>query len=499
MCATQSEGTMAEYELVTKHVAWIGIARFISFARGLILLPILTKVLGAGDYGAWSVILVSVSLLLPFTMIGLPYGMGRFLPAEKERKKASKGIFTTLFTILFTSIILALCLFFLSDTVAIVLLKDASFAPIIRIASLLVILQALSQLSVGSFMPFRQVRTYSILIIIQTFVEIALVYFLVLFGFGLRGAIIALLITRGIVLLISMPLIISRFGFSLPSFSVFRSYLAFGLPIVPSVIFEWVIASSDRYMIGFFLGAVSVGIYSAAYNMGAMAAVALYIITFALAPTVYKSYDEKKIEDTKTYLSYSLKYILMFLIPSVFGLSILARPLLHTLTTPEFVSLGIFIVPLVATSMIFDGVRAVYGRGVLLSKHTGIFTTASLVAGLTNIGLNIIFIPHFGVIGAAIATLISYIMVGFIMFYNSRKYIRFEVDKSFIMKSILASTAMTLAIWAFNPVGIVKILLAIVAGIIIYFGVLFLLKGFKTEELVVISKTLRVGKLYEKL
>ena len=490
---------MAEYELVTKHVAWIGIARFINFARGLILPPLLTKVLGAGDYGAWSLILVTISLLLPFVMLGLPYGIGRFLPAEKDKRKASKGIFTTLFAVLFSSIIFALCLFFLADTVATVLLKDVSFAPVIRIASLLVTLQALSQLSVESFMPFRQVKTYSILTIIQTVVEIALVYFFVLFGLGLYGAIIALLITRGIVLLISMPLIISRLGFSLPSFSVFRSYLTFGLPIVPSVIFEWVISSSDHYMIGFFLGAASVGIYSAAYNMGSMAAVSMYVIMFALGPTIVKSYDEGKIEDTKNYLSYSLKYILMLLIPSVFGLSILARPLLHSLTTAEFVSLGIFIVPLVAISMIFEGVRAVYGRVMMLSKHTRIFTIASVAAGLTNIGLNVIFIPHFGIIGAAITTLISYIMVGLIMFYNSRKYIRFEVDWNFIAKSILASIIMTLAIWAFSPVGIVKILLAVVIGIIIYFAVLLLLKGFKREELKVISKTLGLRKLYEKL
>jgi len=144
-------------------------------------------------------------------------------------------------------------------------------------------------------------------------------------------------------------------------------------------------------------------------------------------------------------------------------------------------------------------VRAVYGRVMMLSKHTRIFTIASVAAGLTNIGLNVIFIPHFGIIGAAITTLISYIMVGLIMFYNSRKYIRFEVDWNFIAKSILASIIMTLAIWAFSPVGIVKILLAVVIGIIIYFAVLLLLKGFKREELKVISKTLGLRKLYEKL
>ncbi len=490
---------MAEYELVSRHVAWIGIARFMVFARGLILLPILTKVLGAGDYGAWSLILASVSLLLPLAMMGLPYARGRFLAAEEDRKEASKGIFTTLFAILFTSLILGTCLFFLADTVATVLLQDTSYAPIIRIASLLVILQALSEMSVSAFMPFRQVKTYSILTIIQTTVEIALIYFFVSFDYGLYGVMIALIIARGVVLLISMPFIISRFGFSLPSFSVLRSYIAFGLPMVPSGLFSRVISSIDRYMIGFFLGSAAVGIYSAAYNMGAMAAVTLHIISFALGPTIFKTYDEGEIEQAKAYLSFSFKYIFMLLIPSVFGLSILARPLLHTLTTPEFVSSGIFIVPLVAVSMVFEGVRAIYIRGVQISKHTGIILTVSIAAGLVNIGLNAIFIPHFGIIGAAITTLISYVVTGLMMFYYSRKYIRFEVSWRFIIKSILASSAMTLAIWVFDPVGVVKILSAVVIGIIIYFLVLLLLKSFKREELIVISRTLGLKKIYERL
>lgn len=499
MPAIQSQDNTSNYSLFIKRVGLVGITRFIVSARGLVLLTILTKMLGAEAYGAWSIILVTIGLLMPFVMLGLPSSMVRFLPAEKERKNLQEGFFSILFTILFTGIIFALGLFFLSDSLATIFLKDVSFAPIIKIASLVVILQALDEANIESFRTFGQIRRYSIITILQTFLEIGLIWFLISSGFGLAGAVIALAISRGAIFLLSLGLIISHIGFSFPHFSVLRPYLAFGLPLVPSVIFEWLIASSDRYMIGFFMGAAPVGIYSAAYGIGTMAGVTVYIIVYVLGPTIFKSFDEGKVDEVKSYLAYSLKYFLLFAIPSVFGLSILAKPLLCTLTTPEFISPGIFIIPLVASSMIFEGMRAIYGEGVMLSKHTRIFAIASLVAGLTNIGLNIVFIPRFGVIGAAIATLISYIMVGFIMYYNSRKYIRFQAGWDFIIKSILASVVMTLAIWAFSPVGAVRIVLSIVIGAVVYFAMLFLLRGFKREELRVITKTLGLKRLYERL
>lgn len=490
---------MSEYNLFTKRVGLVGIVRLITNIRGLILIPILTKTLGAAEYGAWSQILVTVSLAMPFIMLGLPSAMVRFLPSEREKKNVGKGFFTVLFTTLFISMVFALFLFLSSNSLAILLLRNISFAPIFKIASALVILEALNQTSLQSFRIFGQIKKYSVLTVLQTFVEVGLVSFFVLSGFGLVGAIISLLITRGFILLLSLCLVISHIGFVFPDFSVLRPYLLFGLPIIPSVVFEIIVASSDRYVIGFFMGAVAVGIYSAAYGIGCVILVFLGPITYILSPTVFKSYDEGKIDDVKTYLSYSLKYFLMFSIPSVFGLSILARPLLVTLTTSEFVSFGVFIVPLVALSMIFEGVRAIFGEVLMLFKRTKIFGTASIIAGLVNLVLNIALIPYFGIVAAAITTLISYSILGFIMYYISRKYMQFEINLNFIIKSVLASVVMIFIIWALSPSGAVMILLTVGIGAIVYFCVLFVLKGFKREELEFISEIIGLGRLYERL
>jgi O-antigen/teichoic acid export membrane protein len=474
---------MTEYTVFAKRVGLVGITNLIMNFRGLILLPILTKTLGAAEYGAWSQILVTVSLAMPFVMLGLPSAMVRFLPAEREKKNVGKGFFTVILIILFTSLVFALSLFLLSNSLATLLLNDISFAPIFKIASVLVILEALNQTSLQAFRILGQIKKYSILAILQTFVEVGLVSFFVLSGFGLSGAIISLLITRGFILLLSLCLVISHIGFVFPDFSVLRPYLLFGLPLIPNVVFEIIVASSDRYAIGFFMDAAAVGIYSAAYGIACVTLVSLRPILYILAPTVFKSYDEGKIGEVKTYLSYSLKYFLMFSIPSVFGLSILAKPLLVTLTTSEFVSSGIFIVPLVALSMIFEGVRAIYGEVLMLFKRTKIFGIASIIAGLINLVLNIALIPYFGIVAAAITTLISYCILGFIMYYVSRKYMKFELNLSFIIKSVLASAVMIFIIEMLNPIGAVRILLAVGIGAIVYFCVLFLLKGFKKDEI----------------
>ena len=481
MSAGLPQSDMSQYTVFAQRIGLAGIARTIVSLKGLIILPILTKTLGASDYGIWAQILVTVLLLQPFITLGLGSATVRFLSARGKRE-IGQGVLTVLSVALLTSMIAALAVFLLSDFLAITLLGSGSAAAAIRLGSLLIILEALSTIALGSFRIFGQIKRYSIIILSQTALEIGLVAFFVLSGYGLLGAIISLLITRGIILLVMLYLILSYAGFSPPDFSRLRPYLAYGLPLVPTAIFEIIVSSSDRYVIGFFMGAASVGIYSAAYGIGSIISMFLGYIAYILAPTIFNLFDRGRVDEVKTYLSYSWKYLLMLSIPSAFGLSILAEPLLGSLTTGEFVSAGRFIIPLVALSMVLYGVRGIYTEVLLSSKRTRIIAVAFGAAAALNLGLNILLVPHWGVIAAATTTLIAYALVAGIICYQSRKYMKFDSNLGFIIKSVLASIVMTFAIWAFSPVGAVKIVLSIIIGAAVYFAVLFLLKGFKKAE-----------------
>ncbi len=483
----------SKYALFARRIGLVGVAQTIASLQGLILLPIMAKTFGAYGYGVWAQIVITILLVQPFIMLGLDSAILRFL-SSKGKKEIFQGVITVLSVVLITGLVASLALFLSSNFLAITLLRDESAAAIFRVASPLLILGALNGIILGSFRVFAQIKKYAVILLLQTFLEIGLISFFVLSGYGLKGAVISLIITRIITLFVGLYFVISYAGFSRPDFSILRPYLSYGLPLVPTVIFGFIVSSSDRYVIGFFMGAEKVGIYSAAYGIGSIILMFSAYITYILRPTVYNLFDKKKDDEVKIYLSYALKYLLMFSIPSVFGLFILAKPLLTNLTTTEFISEGEFIIPIVAISIVYHAVAMIFGMVILFYKRSKLFASVFGFAAALNLGLNIIFVPRWGVIGAAITTFVAYYILAIIVWYISYKQMKFEIQLGFIAKAIIASIASTFVIWLYKPTELIEIFALILISAIVYFSLLFLLKGFGKKELAIIREIIGFNK-----
>jgi O-antigen/teichoic acid export membrane protein len=226
-----------------------------------------------------------------------------------------------------------------------------------------------------------------------------------------------------------------------------------------------------------------VGIYSAAYNIGMMIGFFGAPLQIILFPTISKLYEEGEDQEMKIYLAYSLKYFLLFAIPSLFGLTILSRQILLIMTRPEFVAQGSLVLPIVAVGALFSGLYgAIFAWILVVAKRTRLIFILVSFSAVINLFLNILFIPVYGILAAAITTLIAYFILFSMTVYFSRECIKFEVPYDFIGKSVLASFIMASVLYWVNPVGIFYVGLMILVGSGIYFGVLVLLKGFSKEE-----------------
>jgi O-antigen/teichoic acid export membrane protein len=256
---------------------------------------------------------------------------------------------------------------------------------------------------------------------------------------------------------------------------------------------------NDRYVIGFFLGAGKVGIYSAAYGIGTIPLALSRYLVYVLGPTIYNLYDNGKVDRVKMYLTYAWKYLAMLLIPAAFGLSILSKPLLQVMTTSNFVSDGIYIIPLVVVGIVFWSMEQIFGISIYIFKRRKIFVIAFIIGAGINFILNIILVPIYGLVAAAVTTLIAYALILIIVGYSSRKLFRFDLNFKFIVKSIFASIGMILGIWIINPNSLLQIILSVIIGIVIYFSLLLVLKGFTKEELRNIFTVLGLRKFYEKI
>ena len=207
----------SEYTIFAKRIGLAGTAQTVASLKGLVIIPILTRTLGAADYGIWALILITISFLLPLMLFGMDSAILRFL-SLKGKEDIVQGVITAFLVIFLVGMVASIIIFLSSNFLAVTILKEESAVSIIRIASPLVLLNALNNMATGSFRIFGQIKRYSAVLLLQSFLEVGLIAFFVFSGDGLIGAIISLLITWTFLLVVKLFLIISYAGFNFPDF-----------------------------------------------------------------------------------------------------------------------------------------------------------------------------------------------------------------------------------------------------------------------------------------
>jgi len=451
----------------------------------------MTKSFSINDYGIWVQINTTIGLIPNIATLGLPYTMVRFLSAEKDKKKIQDGFYSISSIVLTSTIIISALMLLFSKNIASTLFNgDINIAMLL---SIIIFIACLNALLINFFRTFQQMKRYSIFLLIQTYLGVSFVSYFAISGLGIFAAALGLLIAYLITFFIMISFIISDIGFKLPKFKNLREYLSFGLPTIPGNLSYWIVDSSDRYVIGILLGTAFVGYYSPGYTLGSIVLMLLAPFSFLLPSVLPKYYDENDNEKVRVFLKYSLKYFLLFAIPSVFVLSILAKPILMILTTPEIALNGYLITPFVALSALLFGIYGIIGNIIILEKKTKIIGMVWIIAATLNLILNILLVPHFGILGAAETTLVAYILAFVITIFYSAKFFKFDFDLSFFVKSIIASILMSFIIIYINPIGILNILITVLISATVYFTLLLLLKGITKEEFNFFRKLLPIN------
>ena len=476
---------MSEFHRFARQIGLIGITNLLIGLSGLILLPILTKTLPIEEYGTYVQILVTIGIVPGLVMLGLPYTMVRYLAGAKTREEIQEGYYSIAGITIITAGIASVALLILAEPLAAALFDGQTM--ITQILALVVFLECMNLLQFNYFRTFQQIKRYSSLLFFKTCLKLIMVGGLVLAGHGIFGAVMGLFITDLTLLTIMGVLIVSGIGVAIPKFTHLREYLSFGLPTVPGNVSSWVVNSSDRYMIGIFLGTAYVGYYAPGYTLGNIISMFIAPLSFMLPAVLSKYYDEKNFQGVQTVLQYSLKYFLMLAIPSFVGLSILSKPILTILSTPEIASNGYLITPFTALSSLFFGIYTIIFQIIILEKNTRITAMVWIIAALLNFGLNLILIPYLGIIGAAVTTLISFVFVlGLIQFYlktKSQVSISYNISIGSIFRIIFASFWIIPISLILQPAGIGPVMLTVALCAIIYSILIFAISGITKEEI----------------
>ncbi|MCJ7444920.1 MAG: polysaccharide biosynthesis C-terminal domain-containing protein [Methanotrichaceae archaeon] len=468
------------YKRISLEVGLIGLANLGSTLSSILILSILTKSLGVTGYGIYVQFFVTLALIASFVPLGLPVAAIRFIAGEKNRNQILDDIYSTFSIIILFSSFCALVLLFFSEGISRWLFDENKI--FVYILSALIPIECIYWASINLFRAFQETQKFAAVSLLRTFIELTSIFFITLSGFGIIWILISLLFIRAAILVILILYLIRSIGFTYPRFSRIREYLRFGIPTVPGNMASWIVNSSDKYLIGILLGIAFVGYYSPGYSLGSAIIMLMVPFSFVLGSILPKYYEVGDMDLVRKIFNLSLKYFLILAVPTVLGISILSQPMLVFLTTESIANIGYQVTPFIAFGSLFYCVGSGFiGQSLYLYKKTKVLMFVWILASIINLFLNFILIPEIGIIGAAIATLIAYLLVFLLNIYFSNKYFKFSVNYGPILKIILSSLVMSVIVLHLYVVEAANIFLIVTIGIISY-GLMLLCLGTLSNE-----------------
>jgi O-antigen/teichoic acid export membrane protein len=323
---------------------------------------------------------------------------------------------------------------------------------------------------------------HSTTVIFETIAHVGLAIYLVQTGFGAEEILLSMLAVRVIVLAAAVLLVGRDISLAAPSTDRLRQYLSFGLPLALVAVLTWITGQSDRYVIGLFHGNVPVGGYAVAYTLGMICTLLFAPVFMILTPTLVALWEAGDMDSLRGHLRHTLRYALAITIPAVVGLTVLARPLVSLISTPEYF-IGHATTGLLAAGMLLWMLAALSETLIGIMKKTGSIAVVYGAATLLNVVLNFALIPHFKAPGAAVATFASYLLMLWAMDRRARGLgLGVPVDWVFILKCCVAASIMGFVASLFDADTTLALIVAVGVSGIVYFTIVVLLQAFTIGE-----------------
>ncbi len=215
--------------------------------------------------------------------------------------------------------------------------------------------------------------------------------------------------------------------------------LTISLPLVLHTLSLNVLAQSDRIMITKFVGAKETGIYSLAYNYAILVNIVLGAVNDAWLPWFHDTLFERNNDAIRM----KVKPLIMLGCFLGMGCISIAPEAIFILGPAEYQS-GRLVVGPVVLGVICQFIYQQYVHIEMHEKKTKYISFGTVLAGITNVVLNLIFIPMFGYLAAAFTTMLCYFILMFVHLFITKKILKISLyDDLFMFVALFASAALT--------------------------------------------------------
>lgn len=456
------------------------ILNFINTITGIIFpvitFPYASRILLPDGIGAVNFLTSIVNYIVLFTSLGIPMYAVREVAKHRDNIELRNKI-----TVEITALSMALCLL---GYIAVWLL--AEFVPRISEASALFYILSLSVLftGIGVNWFYQGIEDFKFItvraVILRTLAALSLFLFVK---------------DRGDLLIYGAITVGSTVGNNVINFVHLKKYIRFGQiqwrkldvvrhlrPAVHIFVLNLIISiyiNLNSVMLGFMQGDQAVGLYTAGNKIAHIVLSVVTSLGVVMIPRCSNLVEAGNMNEFGAVIGKATRLVMCMALPFTVGLMLLATPIIRIFCGESFVE-AIPVLYWTAPIIIFIGLTNVIGLQVLYPQgKENIVIWSTLGGAVFNLILNLVLIPLYSEIGAAVATFIAELAVLILQIILGYKYFPLKIKdikyQSYLVATIIMSIAVALVIMATGDMWM-QVLLSLLLGGALYVGYLLYVK-----------------------
>jgi O-antigen/teichoic acid export membrane protein len=415
-----------------------------NLALGFVSFPIFTRVLSVSEYGIMD---LGQRLLLMLTIaskLGFQNASLRFYNRQEFAKSVTseRSYYSTLFFGMLANSVTVGLLFLLAAGLLPTASILGSLANLVYLILGLSLLRAMGSVLWGFMRIEERTKTFNILQVTTKATTLAIVFALLAwigpyaraYFVGALG-VEAVLVVALTLWLISRRVLIPRCF----NISFFRAAFAFGAPLVLYEFAFAVLGSADRFLVRHYVGANALGLYSVAYGLAANVNEFLIApLTLALVPIYLRIWTSDGPQKTSAFLTLAFDLFILTAAGVLAAVATAGHSALVLLASSKY-SRADSLIPVILCGLLIWTANIFVGAGLFIHKQTVKMAGFLVFAAIANILLNCLLLPRMGIMGGAIATLLSYLVFIVSVAWASGRLLPLHVDLQSCAKYAVAA------------------------------------------------------------
>jgi O-antigen/teichoic acid export membrane protein len=390
-----------EFAVVAARIAAVQLAAFL-------LIPILTKSLGADAYGVWAQYKSGLRMLTPIISLNLAYGLIRQIPSTPREARVGQ-LLSTMAVVLLGSSVGALATYSTRDWLANTFLEGQ--VEVVVLFAFMLPVFATTSLLLDFLRAERSIVTHSLF---SVGLNLAVpVGFLALMASGesLHACLTYYLVIQAVVLSWLAVHILRTHPVSRPTLDGLPALILFSLPLVAVALQFAVVEFADRFFVAYYLGLEATGSYTTGYQIASGLQVFVTPFTFLLPAIIAKKWDLGQRAAVGRVLTDSAAVFVGVSVPVILVFGAYGRPLLRLLSNAAIADRAGTVLLVISGSYLLYGVFVIAALILYATKRSASYAALWIASVVANLALNVLLIPRFGIDGAAVATFAAHFLL----------------------------------------------------------------------------------------